>query len=127
MITDGQDNMSEETLQEASRRLQQANGPTLYAVGLLGSGLQNSGREALQQMSKRTVGWPTFPETINQVDNITRTVAHDIRSQYMIALGRGIRMPNRNTRPSGWKTHAPGYRNLMVRTKTGHYSPEPAH
>ena len=25
------------------------------------------------------------------------------------------------------EAHAPGYRNLTVRTKTGYYSPEPAH
>jgi Ca-activated chloride channel homolog len=36
VITDGQDNMSQETLQEAARRLQQGSGPTLYAIGLMG-------------------------------------------------------------------------------------------
>src|SRR5712675_977735 len=39
VITDGQDNMSQETLQEAARKLQRVNGPTLYAVGLTGSGM----------------------------------------------------------------------------------------
>jgi len=46
VITDGQDNMSEETLDEASRRLQQPNGPTVYSIGLLG--VAGRGREALQ-------------------------------------------------------------------------------
>jgi len=124
VITDGQDNMSAQTLQEASRRLQQANGPTLYAIGLLGSGLQNSGRDALQQLAKGTGGVAYFPGTLDQVDSITRTIAHDIRGQYMIAY----RPKNQNTRPEYQsvkvEAHAPGYRSLAVRTKTGYFSPE---
>jgi VWFA-related protein len=127
VVTDGQDNMSAQTLQEASRRLQQANGPTLYAIGLLGSGLQNSGRDALQQLAKGTGGVAYFPGTLDQVDSITRTIAHDIRGQYMIAY----RPKNQNARPEYQsvkvEAHAPGYRALTVRTKTGYYPPESPH
>src|SRR5260370_26405788 len=102
VITDGQDNMSRETLQEASQRLQQKNGPSLYAVGLLGSavgllgsGLEISGRDALQRLPDRTRGVAYFPETLNEGDNITRTVAHDIRNQFLIAY----KAKNQNARP----------------------------
>jgi Ca-activated chloride channel family protein len=127
VITDGQDNMSQETLEEASRRLKQANGPTIYAVGLLGSGLQKKGREALQDLAEGTGGVAYFPESLDQVDNITRTVAHDIRSQYMIAY----KPRNQNAKP-GYQSvrieaHTPGYGNLTVRTRTGYYSPDSAH
>jgi Ca-activated chloride channel homolog len=127
VITDGQDNMSQETLQEASRRLQQANGPTLYAVGLLGSGMQSSGRDALQHLAAGTGGVAFFPDTLNQVDNITRTVAHDIRSQYMLAY----KPRNQNVKP-GYQSvrveaHAPGYSKLTVRTRSGYYPPEASH
>jgi Ca-activated chloride channel family protein len=127
VITDGQDNMSQETLQEASRRLQQANGPTLYAVGLLGSGMQSSGRDALQHLAAGTGGVAFFPDTLNQVDNITRTVAHDIRSQYMLAY----KPRNQNVKP-GYQSvrveaHAPGYGKLTVRTRSGYYPPEVSH
>ncbi len=43
VISDGEDNMSRETLEEALRRLQGPNGPTLYAVGLMGSSLEARG------------------------------------------------------------------------------------
>jgi Ca-activated chloride channel family protein len=124
VITDGQDNMSQETLQEASRRLQQANGPTLYAVGLLGSGMQGSGREALQQLAGGTGGVAYFPDSLDQVDNITRTVARDIRSQYMLAY----KPKNQNAKP-GYQSvrveaHAPGNAKLTVRTRSGYFSPE---
>jgi Ca-activated chloride channel homolog len=126
VITDGQDNMSQETLEEASRRLKQANGPTIYAVGLLGSGLQRKGREALQDLAEGTGGVAYFPESLDQVDNITRTVAHDIRSQYMIAY----KPRNQNARP-GYQSvrieaNAPGYGKLTVRTRTGYYPPDSA-
>jgi Ca-activated chloride channel homolog len=127
VITDGQDNMSQETLQEASRRLQQANGPTLYAVGLLGSGMQSSGREALQHLAAGTGGVAYFPDSLDQVDNITRTVAHDIRSQYMLAY----KPKNQNAKP-GYQSvrveaHAPGNGKLTVRTRSGYFPPEAGH
>jgi Ca-activated chloride channel homolog len=119
VITDGQDNMSEVTLDEASRRLQQPNGPTVYSIGLLG--VQGRGREALQDLSQRSGGVAYFPTTLDDVDNITRTVAHDIRSQYMIAY----RPHNQNAKP-GYESvkvqaSAPGYGPLTVRTRTGYY------
>jgi Ca-activated chloride channel family protein len=127
VITDGQDNMSQETLQEAAQRLQQANGPTLYAIGLLGSGLQSSGRDALQGLATGTGGVAYFPDSLNQVDSITRTVAHDIRSQYMIAY----RPSNQSAQP-GYQSvvveaHVPGYGKLTVRTRSGYYPPQPGH
>ena len=127
VITDGQDNMSRETLQEASRRLQQANGPTLYAIGLLGGGLQSSGREALEHLAASTGGVAYFPDSLDQVDHITRTVAHDIRSQYIIAY----KPKNQNIKPEYQSlhvdAHAPGYGKLTVRTRSGYYSPDSAH
>ncbi len=127
VITDGQDNMSQETLQEASRRLQQLNGPTLYAIGLVGGGLEGAGRDALEQLAAETGGVAYFPETLDEVNNITRTVAHDIRSQYMIAY----RPSNQNSRP-GYQSvqveaNAPGYGPLTVRTMNGYYPPESSH
>jgi Ca-activated chloride channel homolog len=124
VITDGQDNMSEETLQEAARRLQQANGPTLYAIGLTGGELRSEGQEALQRLAAGTGGVAYFPDSLDQVDNITRTVARDIRSQYIIAY----KPHNQNGKPDYQSLHveanAPGYGKLTVRTRTGYYPPE---
>ncbi len=124
VITDGQDNLSQETLQEASRRLQPANGPTLYAIGLTGSGLQSEEREALQRLATGTGGVAYFPDSLDQVDSITRTVARDIRSQYIIAY----KPRNQNGKPDYQsphvEAHAPGYAKLTVRTRSGYYPPE---
>jgi VWFA-related protein len=128
VITDGQDNMSQESLQETLRRLQQPDGPTLYAIGLLGSGLQSQGRDALRELASGTGGVAYFPDSLDQVDNITRTVAHDIRSQYIIAF----KPKNQNIKPEYQtlkvEAHAPGYTQLLVRTRSGYYPPHaPGH
>ena len=124
VITDGQDNMSQQTLREAARRLQQVNGPTLYAIGLLGSGLRGEGREALLQLASSTGGVAYFPDSLDQVDNITRTVARDIRSQYILAF----KPKNQNVKPEYQslkvEARAPGYGKLTVRTRSGYYPPE---
>jgi VWFA-related protein len=120
VITDGQDNMSQETLGEALQRLQEKNGPTVYAIGLTGGGLEARGREALQRLAGGTGGVAYFPETVEQVGEITRTVAHDIRSQYLIAY----RPRNQNAKPDERgvqvEAHAPGYGKLTVVTRSGY-------
>jgi Ca-activated chloride channel homolog len=126
VITDGEDNMSQDTLQEAARRLQRANGPTLYAIGLTGGGLQGEGRAALQQLAEGTGGVVYFPESLDQVDTITRSVARDIRSQYIIAY-----KPRNHGKPDYQslrvEASAPGYGKLAVRTRSGYYPPETTH
>ena len=124
VITDGQDNMSRETLQEAIQKLQPNKGATVYAIGLTDQGLTRSGRDALQNLATSTGGVAFFPESLDEVNTITRTVAHDIRSQYTLAFKPGgapqkgyqsIRVeakgPTRNTR-------------LVVRTRSGYYPGE---
>ena len=85
VITDGQDNMSQQTLKEAVARLQKEKGLTLYAVGLTGNELREPGRQALRQLAQVTGGVAYFPSDLDQVASVTRTIAHDIRSQYIIA------------------------------------------
>jgi VWFA-related protein len=124
VITDGRDNASQETLQQATRRLQQENGPTLYAVGLLSDELQQSGIDALQGLADSTGGVAFFPKGLDEVDDITRTVARDIRSQYTIGYKPTKPRENPGYRVIAVKAQAPGYRKLTVRTRSGYYSGE---
>ena len=90
----------------------------------LTKGLTRSGREALQSLASSTGGVAFFPESLDEVNTITRAVAHDIRSQYTLAFKpagatqkgyQSIRVdakaPTRNTR-------------LVVRTRSGYYPGE---
>jgi Ca-activated chloride channel homolog len=127
VITDGQDNVSRETLQEAVYRLQQdKNGPTLYAIGLHSEGLQRSGTQALETLTGSTGGVAFFPQTLGEVDDITRSIAHAVRSQY------GIGYKSTNPRATGYRriqvdARAPGYGKLTVLTRSGYYAGESVH
>ncbi len=124
VITDGEDNISRETLEDASRQLQTADGPVLYSIGLAGEGLRRSGREALQKLADQSGGVAYFPDTIDQVDNITRKVAHDMRTQYVIAY----KPHDQNVKPEYQslrvEARSAGLGKLTVRTRSGYYAPE---
>jgi Ca-activated chloride channel homolog len=124
VITDGQDNMSEETLQETIRHLQKPNGPVLYAIGLTGGELQSPGREALQKMAEATGGASFFPASLDQVEDVTRALAHDIRSQYTIAYKPQDEDTEAGYHPIQVEARAAGYGRLTVRTRSGVYTGE---
>jgi Ca-activated chloride channel family protein len=122
VVTDGEDNESQETLEQAIRRLQEENGPTVYAIGLLGEEKQRRARKALQFIAEKTGGIAFFPKSLEEVDAISRTVAHDIRNQYTL----GYKPTNPKT-TGGYRTikvdaKAKGYGKLTVRTKSGYYA-----
>jgi Ca-activated chloride channel family protein len=122
VITDGRDNASQQTLQEAMRRLQQENGPTLYAIGLLGDELQKSDSGPLRSLSESTGGVSFFPQSLDEVDDITRTIARDIRSQYTIGYKPTNHSQNGTYRAIQVKAQARGYHKLTVRTRSGYYA-----
>jgi Ca-activated chloride channel homolog len=123
VITDGQDNMSRETLQDAMRKLQSNKGATVYAIGLTDQGMTRQGREALQELASSTGGVAYFPQSLEEVDEITRSVAHDIRSQYSLTYNPGgaIGMGYQRIRV---EARGPAHTRLTVRTRTGYYPGE---
>src|SRR6266702_4037371 len=84
VVTDGEDDASQLSLEQAMHTLQQENGPVVYAIGLLGEEKARKAKRALQLIADRTGGIEFFPPTLGQVDEISKTVAHDIRNQYTI-------------------------------------------
>lgn len=124
VITDGEDNMSRETLEGAIRELQRPNGPTLYAIGLTGGELQPAGRQALQRLAHATGGAAFFPQDLNEVEDIAQQLAHDIRSQYIIAYKPSEQDLNANFHPIVVEARAPGLPQLTVRTRTGVFTGE---
>ena len=123
VITDGQDNMSRETLQEAMRKLQTNKGATLYAIGLSNEAMTRSARMALQDLASSTGGAAFFPQNLDEVDAVTRTIAHDIRSQYTLAYNPG---PNigKGYQSIHVEARMPGHTRLFVRTRSGYYPGE---
>ena len=123
VITDGRDNASQETLKEAVRRLQQENGPTLYAIGLLGDELQQADTGALQSLAAVTGGVAFFPKRLDEVDEISRVVARDIHSQYTIGY-KPTDHSKTGYRAIEVRAQTTGHRKLTVRTRSGYYAGE---
>jgi VWFA-related protein len=129
VVTDGDDNESSETLEQSVRRLQAENGPTVYAIGLLeGEEHAKHARRALQIMCERTGGIAFLPKTLDDVDAISRAVAHDIRSQYTIGYKPTTPKTQGGYREVKVEAKSPDHSSkLTVRTKSGYYAgPEPA-
>jgi VWFA-related protein len=122
VVTDGEDNESQESLEQAIRRLQEENGPTVYTIGLLGDEKARRARKALQFISEKTGGIAFFPKTLDQVDEISRQVAHDIRSQYTIGYKPTNPKSTGGYRAIKVEAKAKGYGKLTVRTKSGYYA-----
>jgi Ca-activated chloride channel homolog len=122
VVTDGEDDASRESLEQAVRQLQEENGPTVYAIGLLGDERARRAKRALQTISERTGGIAFFPRTLDEVDEISSTVARDIRNQYTIGY-----KPTTPKSAGGYRTirvdaRASGRGKLIVRTRSGYYA-----
>ncbi len=123
VVTDGRDNASEESLEEAIKELQRREGPVVYVIGFVDQTRQaTSTIRALETIASNTGGAAYFPRDLSEVDAITKRIAYDIRNQYVI----GYKSSNPST---GHAFHTievqardAGRRGLRVRTRTGYYS-----
>ena len=122
VVTDGDDNASRESLEDAVKQLQAENGPSVYAIGILGDEEHpKRARHALEIIAQRTGGLAFFPKTLDEVDDISRQVAHDIKNQYTIGYKPTTPRSSGGFRNIRVEAKVKG-RKLMVRTKSGYYA-----
>jgi Ca-activated chloride channel homolog len=123
VVTDGEDNASRESLEEAVKQLQEENGPSVYTIGLLGDEEHpRRARRALEIIAQRTGGLSFFPKTLDEVDAISKQVAHDIRNQYTIGYKPTNPKSTGGFRQIKVEAKAKGHGKLTVRTKSGYYA-----
>ena len=85
VVTDGEDNASRESLEQALRRLDRnRTGRRFTPSALLGDEHSKRARRALREMAEDTGGVAFFPKDLSEVQAITQQIAHDIRNQYTI-------------------------------------------
>jgi VWFA-related protein len=121
VVTDGEDDASQESMEQTIHKLQQENGPVVYAIGLLGDEKSRRAKRDLELIAERTGGESFFPPTLAEVDDISRSIAKDIRNQYTITY-----RPNTPKSVPGFRAihvdaHAKPYKKLTVRTRSGYY------
>jgi VWFA-related protein len=121
VVTDGEDDASQESLEQAVHKLQQENGPVVYAIGLLGEEKSRRAKRALEMIAERTGGESFFPPTLAEVDDISRSIAKDIRNQYTITYRPSTPRAVQGFRAIHVDAHAKPYKKLTVRTRSGYY------
>ena len=127
MVTDGEDTASRLTLERAVRLIAVEGGPAVYAIGIMGGGQKpGSGRRALRRLAEQSGGAAYFPGRLDEVEEIARQIARDIRGQYMIGYRPSLRPGDRSWHEIRVTARARGWRNLTVRTRSGYYAGGPS-
>jgi Ca-activated chloride channel family protein len=122
VITDGDDNSSKLTLDNAIHRVQDTQGPIIYSIGLMfGGGESRHAKRDLRALSSETGGIAFFPASLKDIDSVAAEVARDIRNQYAIAY----HSPQASV--GGYHTvkveaHTQGHGKLTVYTRAGYLS-----
>ncbi len=122
VVTDGEDNASRDTLEQAVRTIAVDGGPTVYSIGLMGRESEKKARRALRVLSEQTGGVAFFPIDVNEVEAISQQIAHDIRNQYTIGYKPSTPKTEGGYRQVKVDAVSRGYRRLQVRTRSGYYA-----
>jgi Ca-activated chloride channel family protein len=125
IVSDGEDNSSHESLDQALQQAQHSSA-LIYAVGLLREEKPESAerdRQALLALTRATGGSALFPETLEEVASTCRQIARDIRHQYTLAY-----YPTNTRKDGSFRSlrveivPPPGAGSLSARTRTGYYA-----
>jgi Ca-activated chloride channel family protein len=127
VITDGNDNTSNMTLEQLVRKAQQS-GVLIYCIGLLNEEdprEAHKAKRALKALAEASGGLDYYAKDLAEVEKITPQVANEIRRQYLITYS-----PTNDTLDGTFRqirVTVKGFGNLTVRTRNGYYAtPQPA-
>jgi VWFA-related protein len=122
VVTDGNDNTSEVTLERLVHRAQQSE-VLVYAIGLLNEEERREAkraRRALNNIATSTGGLAYYPKQIDDIGKFTLEVAHDIRNQYLLAYSPTKQELDGTFRQI--KVSVNGPNRPQARTRTGYYA-----
>jgi VWFA-related protein len=127
VITDGNDNTSNETLEQLARKVHQSE-VLIYCIGLLNDEEPReakAAKRALNELAFQSGGLAYYPKSLSEVESITPQIAHEIRNQYILAYSPTNQALDGSFRTIKVTVKAPG--NPTVRTRNGYYAaPAPA-
>jgi Ca-activated chloride channel homolog len=126
VVTDGEDNISRNSLEKTIHDIQKTN-VVIYTIGLFSDEDRKNRKRAtraLKEISAASGGMSYFPENVDDVHSICLQVAHDIRNQYTLGY-----YPTNARKDGTYRTvHVDvipprGYGKLVARTRNGYYAP----
>ena len=120
LLSDGEDNQSHVTREEAIEMAQRANA-IIYTISTNVSGTHGAGDKVLERMADATGGRAFFPFQIRDVTNAFAEIQEELRSQYDVSY-----------KPADFKSDghfrtieivATDRKNFRVRARRGYYAP----
>jgi VWFA-related protein len=124
VVTDGNDNASNETTLEQLQRKVHDSGVLIYSIGLLSEEEPREARaakRALNSLAEASGGFTYYPKDLAEVEKITPEIAHEIRNQYTIVYS-----PLNGNLDGSFrkiKVELTGqYKGSTVRAKNGYYA-----
>jgi VWFA-related protein len=135
LVTDGKDNPGPGKHFTFKKAFDYAveSGVQIYTIGLLDEppkshffkkGLPKEAEE-LKEFAEATGGKVYFPQSIDEIGTVTKEIAHDIRSQYLLGY-----YPTNSARDGSWRTLSvkvtPNGKNqtVHIRHKRGYFAPK---
>jgi VWFA-related protein len=119
VISDGEDNRSEHTREEALAMAQRAE-VTIFAISTNRSGAEERGDKVLKRLAEQTGGHAYFPFEASDLAADFRAIGRDLRTQFLLSY------TSTNTARDGTFRNIliqPVNRNLIIRAKTGYFAP----
>ncbi len=121
LLTDGEDNQSRVTREEAIEMAQRAE-VVIYTISTNVSGVKLKGDKVLERMADATGGRSFFPFKIEDVANAFSEIQDELRSQYLLAYKPADFQPDGSYRSID--IVAENHKNLKVRSRKGYYAPK---
>jgi Ca-activated chloride channel homolog len=122
VITDGNDNSSDITLDQVLRQAQNSE-VLIYSIGLLNeeeAREAKSAKRALKALADASGGMDYYPKSTSDVQEITPRVAHEIRNQYILGYTSSNQALDGTFRQV--KVTVTGFGRPTVRTRNGYYA-----
>ncbi len=126
VVTDGEDNISRNTLEKTIKEIQKTN-VVIYTIGLLSEENKREAKRAkraLDEIAEASGGVAYFPKDTSEVHDICLQVAHDIRNQYTLGYYPTNFRKDGTYRTVQVQVIPPRSKGrLTARTRNGYYAP----
>jgi Ca-activated chloride channel homolog len=119
ILSDGGDNASRLTFNEAFERVLSSN-VVIYSIALVDPLALDRNPKALRRLADGTGGLAFEPASAAVVSRALQAIAHDIRSRYTLAYAPPEGAAGGRLRHVRVTVNAPGHSGLKVRTRTGY-------
>jgi VWFA-related protein len=119
VVSDGEDNRSEHTREEALAMAQRAE-VTIFAISTNRTGAEARGDKVLKRLAQETGGHAFFPFEANDLAEDFRAIGRDLRTQFLLSY------TSTNTARDGTFRNisiTPVDKSLHVRAKSGYFAP----